>query len=392
MLGDLSTFSAHSREPERRSCERRTPPGAGRAPARVLVLLDELMAGISNPEQGAALARATAGRRWASPAGARWSWRPRTPRRAEGAARGGHARSATPAWSTTPTKPDARRSGCATGTPGAVVRARHGRADGRCRRPLLGRARRSWQAACTAALERRHRHAGGSARPISRAGQRRRFGCGARGKSWKRARRGPAHRARRARRSASASWRWHSRAAIELRGRREAREAIRAIVRQAQEAGSSRAAEAARARLDETARTGSGGFPGAGAGVAPAGATALQPRRARVPFRRCRPKGPRAARARRLRGRVQSAPSARSRSTSTSRTWAVRRSPRARRGRRRHRLRARVRRRRRAGARGRRRRVTVCPQALVAQAGMRESSRVRTQRARHARPARPPRR
>ena len=67
----------------------------------------------------------------------------------------------------------------------------------------------------------------------------------------------------------------HAREAIDL-AVREAREAIRAVVREAQQAGSARAAEAARARLDETARAALEAFP---VPVAPATppAPALQP-------------------------------------------------------------------------------------------------------------------
>ena len=67
----------------------------------------------------------------------------------------------------------------------------------------------------------------------------------------------------------------HAREAIEL-AVREAREAIRTVVREAQQAGSSRAAEAARARLDETARVAMEAFP-APAPVSTPPAPALQP-------------------------------------------------------------------------------------------------------------------
>jgi DNA mismatch repair protein MutS2 len=67
----------------------------------------------------------------------------------------------------------------------------------------------------------------------------------------------------------------HAREAIEL-AVREAREAIRAVVREAQQAGSARAAEAARARLDETARAALDAFPAPPPAATPA-APALQP-------------------------------------------------------------------------------------------------------------------
>jgi DNA mismatch repair protein MutS2 len=67
----------------------------------------------------------------------------------------------------------------------------------------------------------------------------------------------------------------HAREAIEL-AVREAREAIRAVVREAQQAGSARAAEAARARLDETARLALEAFPAPPPAVPPP-APALQP-------------------------------------------------------------------------------------------------------------------
>lgn len=67
----------------------------------------------------------------------------------------------------------------------------------------------------------------------------------------------------------------HAREAIEL-AVREAREAIRAVVREAQQAGSARAAEAARARLDETARAALEAFP-APAPASPPPAPTVQP-------------------------------------------------------------------------------------------------------------------
>ncbi len=68
----------------------------------------------------------------------------------------------------------------------------------------------------------------------------------------------------------------HAREAIEA-AVREAREAIRAVVREAQQVGSARAAEAARLRLDETAREALAAFPAPAAAVAAAAAPALQP-------------------------------------------------------------------------------------------------------------------
>ena len=58
---------------------------------------------------------------------------------------------------------------------------------------------------------------------------------------------------------------------------REAREAIRAVVREAQQAGSARAAETARAALDETARAALAALPGARAAPSRPPAPALQP-------------------------------------------------------------------------------------------------------------------
>jgi DNA mismatch repair protein MutS2 len=58
----------------------------------------------------------------------------------------------------------------------------------------------------------------------------------------------------------------HTRAAVE-EAVREAREAIRTIVREAQQAGTARAAEEARARLDSTARAALAGFPSPPAAV-----------------------------------------------------------------------------------------------------------------------------
>ena len=129
VLGDLSTFSGHLANVG----DILNAPTSAAGPT--LVLLDELMAG-TNPEQGAALARATA-ETLADAAGARGHHHPL--RQPEGARRERRAVRERRAWSTT-SSTCGRRSGSRWARPGDRTRSTSPRAWA-CPAPLLERAR-----------------------------------------------------------------------------------------------------------------------------------------------------------------------------------------------------------------------------------------------------------
>ena len=245
VMGDLSTFSAHLANLASILRAAGVPDGAG-APAvasdrRVLVLLDELMAG-TNPEQGAALARATLealadlGERvlvvTTTHADALKALPERDPR----------FRNAGMEYDAAKLAPTFR---VRVGVPGRSyaldVAARMGMPAG-----VLGRAR---ELAGTTTMALEEVIATLEAREAELANETARL---QRARVELEATTDDQRAAREALERRERELSVHSRAAIEA-AVREAREAIRAIVREAQQAGSARAAEAARVALSEAA-------------------------------------------------------------------------------------------------------------------------------------------
>jgi DNA mismatch repair protein MutS2 len=245
VMGDLSTFSAHLANLaailRAATVGDQTPASAASRAGRVLVLLDELMAG-TNPEQGAALARAVLealaqlGDRalvvTTTHADALKALPETDPR----------FRNAGMEYDLTKLTPTFR---VRTGTPGRSyafdVAARMGLPAG-----VLARAR-ELAGGTTAALE--DVIATLEAREAALGEETARLG---RARLEMEATTEDQRSAREALQRRERELAIHSRAAIEA-AVREAREAIRAIVRQAQEAGSARAAEDARVALADTA-------------------------------------------------------------------------------------------------------------------------------------------
>ena len=255
VLGDLSTFSAHLAN---LSAILRHDAGGGAA----LVLLDEIMAG-TNPDQGAALARATA-EALAERAGLAVITTHYDALKALAEA-DPRFRNAGMEYDPERLRPTFRLR---DGTPGRSyaldIATRMGLPE-----PLLERARALAGGAhvgleeVIASLEQRETDLARATEELAQT----RASLAERDEQQRIAVAALEKRERELGR--------HAREAIEL-AVREAREAIRTVVREAQQAGSARAAEAARARLDETARAALEAFP-APPPVATPPAPALQP-------------------------------------------------------------------------------------------------------------------
>jgi DNA mismatch repair protein MutS2 len=258
VMGDLSTFSAHLANVG--AILRRA--GAGAAPA-ALILFDELMAG-TNPDQGAALARATAETLADGPGLAVITTHYDSLKAlAEGDPRFANAGME---YDLEHLRPTFR---LAVGTPGRSyaldIAARMGLPE-----PLLARARALAGAssvgleAVIAELAAREAELSRETRKLSDA----RAALASTEEEQRAATDALAARERELGR--------HTREAIEA-AVREAREALRAIVRDAQKAGSARAAEAARASVAEAAREALGRLPAPAAPPAEAAAATLAP-------------------------------------------------------------------------------------------------------------------
>jgi DNA mismatch repair protein MutS2 len=248
VMGDLSTFSAHLANLARIL---EAAAGVGRVPPRVLVLLDELMAG-TNPEQGAALARATLealadfGERVLVVATTHADALKALPEQDARFANAGME------YDLDGLAPTFR---VRTGVPGRSyafdIAARMGLPAG-----VLARAR-ALSGGTTVALEEviatLEAREAALARETERLAQAR-VELETSTEDQRTAREALDRRER--------ELAVHARAAVEV-AVREAREAIRAIVRRAQEEGSARAAEAARTALAETARVALRALPAA---------------------------------------------------------------------------------------------------------------------------------